>query len=60
MVLDSQVQTPSGCRSNMRSPFARSAEASFFLQASMSSKHWSGSFGRCQSFIAATASQFPG
>ena len=33
MVLDSQVQTPSGCRLKMRSLLERSAEAPCFLQA---------------------------
>ena len=60
MVLDSQVQTPSGCRLEMRLPLERSAEAFCFLTASRLSKHWSGSFGRCQRFIDAATSQWPG
>jgi hypothetical protein len=46
VVLDSQVQTPSGCRLKMRLSFERSAEAFCFLPASRLLKHWSGSFGR--------------
>ena len=40
MVLDSQVQTPSGCRLKMRLSFERSAEAFCFLPASRLLKHW--------------------